>query len=514
MLKTLHVSNVGTIDEALLEPSKGMTVITGETGAGKSMLLDALAMLEGKRTGRGEKNGSHADAEFLDNGRTVSMSRDVRVGARGRSLINGVKAKNAEMREMSGRLFTIHGQSDQIRLTDPVMQMNLLDSYADDGDLIDEWVKTHGEAERIRRLLHDDNEDTEDAMDYLSGEVKRAESLNMEDGELDRLKKHADEIDEAVERKRRMIQAADSLSAAADSLRSVRSIIGADDELDAAISIVDTMMRATDVDDDDDVEDVNAINERIADIEQMVRRHGGSESAVLSWIGRSKRKLDEYRRLQDSRDELEESLKAAEAGELKAGQALHDARTGAAERMSKAISRELDGLAMSGASVIITVSKGAMGRYGMDAVSFMFSPYENAPLKPIGQSASGGELSRLMLAIELVSRPSGGRAGQGETMVFDEIDSGVGGRTATSLGRRLRRLADSTQIIVVTHLAQVASYADMQYAVSRDGSRTIVSRMDGESRVREIARMLDGDDESTVSISHARSLLERHCPRK
>ena len=132
MLKTLHVSNVGTIDEAVLKPAKGMTVITGETGAGKSMLMDALAMLEGKRAPRGQKSGSHADAEFMDmdDGTTVRMSRDIEPGARGRSLIDGVKAKNAEMRERSGRLFTVHGQSDQIRLADPSMQLRLLDAYA------------------------------------------------------------------------------------------------------------------------------------------------------------------------------------------------------------------------------------------------------------------------------------------------------------------------------------------------------------------------------------------------
>lgn len=512
MLKTLHVSNVGTIDEAVLKPAKGMTVITGETGAGKSMLLDALAMLEGKRAPRGQKSGSHADAEFMDmdEGTPVRMSRDIGPGARGKSLIDGVKAKNAEMRELSGRLFTVHGQSDQIRLADPSMQLRLLDTYAGDDALADRWVQAHREADRIRAVLDGVDEDAGDAMEYLQEEVGKAERLNVEDGELARLTARSAEIDEIMDRRRRMLQAADSLSSAYESIRDARSVLGGDGDLDTALGIVAALMHDVDDVEDDEVEDVDAINGRISDIKSMVRRHGGSEAGLLAWIGRSKRKIEDYRRVMDSKDELETELKEAETREREAGMRLHDARVQAADSMSKAISGELDGLAMSGASVSISVDKAPMGMSGEDAVAFMFAPYEGAVLKPLGQSASGGELSRLMLAIELVSLPSGGSAGEGETMVFDEIDSGVGGRTADSLGARLRRLADSTQIIVVTHLAQVASYADVQYAVSRNGGSTTVSKVEGEDRVREIARMLDGDEENPVSVSHARSLLEKH----
>lgn len=508
MLKSLHVSDVGTITNASITPGRGMTAITGETGAGKSMLLEALAMIGGARRRRGVGAGSVAEGVFSSEDGDITLRRVAGAG-RGGCLINGDRVKASNLRETAEGLFIIHGQSAQLRLAEPSAQLSLLDSYASDEGLIAAWRDAHGKAERLRGMLkRADDPELQDRIEFLHASIGKADRVKIKPGELSELRGQADRMDAENARRERIMKVMDELDRARSLISSAATTMGGDETLRDMASTLEGMMTEAGmgVDVDDDGNDVDTINDRIADIESVIRRHGGNEESALSWLKDARAELSDLEDIVASCEEARSGLADAEQAESEAGMRLHKARTVAASAMSKAVGRELSGLSMPGAGMSINVALCAPSPTGMDEVGFLFSPYEGAEPKPMGMTASGGELSRLMLAVELVSAEAGAE-GDMPTMVFDEVDAGVGGRAATALGKRLARLAESTQVIVVTHLAQVAAHADVQYAVSRIGGDTTVSRVEGADRVGEIARMM-GDDDGPGMI-HARAMLER-----
>lgn len=508
MLKILHVSDIGTISSASITPGRGMTAITGETGAGKSMLLEALAMIGGARRRRGVGAGSVAEGVFSSADGDITLRRVAGAGRSG-CLINGRRVKSSDLRDAAEGMFIIHGQSGQLRLAEPSAQLSLLDSYASDEGLMAAWHDAHSKAERLRDMLkRAEDPELQDRVDFLRASIGRADRVRIRPGELSELREKADRMDAENARRERIMKVMDDLDRARALISSAAVGMGGDDTLRDMASTLEGMMTeaGTDVDVDDDGNDINAINARIADIESVIRRHGGNEGSALSWLENAQTELSGLEETIASCEEARSGLDDAEHAESEAGMRLHRARTEAASAMSKAVGRELSGLSMPGAGMPIRVDLCAPSPTGMDEARFLFSPYEGAEPKPMGMTASGGELSRLMLAVELVSAEAGAE-GDMPTMVFDEVDAGVGGRAATALGKRLARLAESTQVIVVTHLAQVAARADVQYAVSRTGGDTTVSRVEGTDRIREIARMM-GDDDGP-GMTHAMAMLEK-----
>ncbi|MBW3082873.1 DNA repair protein RecN [Bifidobacterium phasiani] len=578
MLEELQIRDLGPIRSAVLTPAAGMTAITGETGAGKSMLLSAIRLISGgpADAGRVSADASQAwaqgvfavadDAAAAEAAREAGadpedgelfLARTVPASGRSRAVLNGKSVPRSVLAQVADGLVTVHGQSDQLRIASSARQREFLDMVAGDRAELDAyrraWEALRAVDGRLERLERQEASMRQQA-DYLRESIERINRVDPQPGEDDELKARRSRIENAAEIAQGVSGALAALDATAmgdpdargacdmithavQSLRAIRVDGMFEDTADRLESInadladvVFTLSRQ--IDGEESVDDLDAINGRIHELGELTRRWGPTLADVIAWrdkaaldvedLDASPEKLAELRR---ERDRLfDEALRAARA--------LSAARAAAAASLSGRVGEELASLAMAGAALDIEVTpRDADGRrpkagaadaatwpldaHGCDDIAFLFTPFPGSPKLPMGTSASGGELSRLMLALELVAaeRRTGDGAGAGAppmTFIFDEVDAGVGGKSAVELGRRLARLARSAQVIVVTHLAQVASWADAQFVVSKDGGdqgvATGVREVRGVEREREIARMLSGS-ESEASLGHARELL-------
>ncbi|BAQ31759.1 DNA repair protein RecN [Bifidobacterium scardovii] len=584
MLEELEIRDLGPIRHALLTPAVGMTAITGETGAGKSMLLSAIKLISGGAADAGRVSadakeawaqgvfavsGGVAGGDEGDEQEQASapvriardagiepedgelfLSRTVPVSGRSRAVVNGRSVPRAVLGALSGELVTIHGQADQLRIASPARQREFLDSVAgDDRELADyrkAWDALQAMDGRLERLRNQEASARQQA-DYLRESIERINRVDPQPGEDEELKAKRSRIENAADIAQGVGTALGALDAsqmdvdtdalgagelinhAAQSLRAIRAdgdfseLADRLDSINADLSdVVYSLSRDRDV--EGDVADLDEINARIHELGELTRRWGPTLGDVIEWRDKAVFEVEDLDASPEKVAELEGERKALYAAAMEAADRLGAARTAAAASLASTVTGELSSLAMDGAVLEIRVRRrGGAGKTatwpldanGADDIAFLFTPYEGAPELPMGKSASGGELSRLMLAMELAAadRRSGSAAPM--TFIFDEVDAGVGGKTAVELGRRLARLARTAQVVVVTHLAQVASWADAQFVVTKEppdadddavGVVTTVAEVRGDERVREIARMLSGS-ESEASLDHARELL-------
>ncbi|KAA8822492.1 DNA repair protein RecN [Bifidobacterium vespertilionis] len=605
MLEELEIRNLGPIHHAvldfapirhaLLDFAPGMTAITGETGAGKSMLLNAIRLISGASADAGRISAgadeTRAQGIFavLDGSKAASiadeagsgpqdgelfLTRCVPAKGRSRAMLNGHSVPRGVLTELAGELVTIHGQADQLRIASPTRQREFLDAYAGDSATLEAyrtaWRELKAMDEKLAKLQGQEAEARQRA-DYLKDAIARIDRVAPVSGEDEELKAKRDRIENAAAIAQGVggaVAALDSAQAGYDddggsgvsqlldravqSLRGIRMGGVFEESADRLESIgdeiADVVLSLTrQIDESEDGADLDAINERIHDLDELLRRWGPTLDDVLAWREQAGMELEDLDASPEKIDELGKRRAALLATAVKAAEALHGARVRAAKALGRKVSAELEDLAMAGAGLEVRVvsrlgGPDALDAHGGDDISFLFTPFPGSPQLPMGKSASGGELSRLMLALELAAaerrgtdapQEGGGNKASGEkntgdgtgasgdgrsgmTFIFDEVDAGVGGKAAVELGKRLAMLARSAQVIVVTHLAQVASWADAQFVVSKAagnagesrpaGVSTSVSRADGDDRVREIARMLSGS-ESETSLDHARELL-------
>ncbi|WP_156721764.1 DNA repair protein RecN [Streptomyces apocyni] len=565
----MRIRSLGVIDDAVVELSPGFTAVTGETGAGKTMVVTSLGLLLGGRADpalvrigaksavvegrisvpagapavlRAEEAGAELDDGALLISRTVSAEGRSRAHLGGRSVPVGL------LGELADDLVAVHGQTDQQGLLKPARQRGALDRYAGDA-VATPLAKYTAAYRRLRAVVTELDELTTrareraqeaDLLRFGLDEIAAVEPRGGEDVELaaeaERLG-HAEALGSAAStahaalagnpedpegvdagllvggahRALDAVRAHDpALSALADRLGEVGILLG-----DVAGELAGYADRL-----DADPLRLAAVEERRAALTQLTRKYGEDIDAVLAWAEHSAARLTEL----DSDDDHIEELTAERAalGAELAGlaQALTDARTEAAERFAAAVTAELASLAMPHARVSIDIRQtddpdgidvgGRTVAYtptGVDEVELLLAPHPGAPPRPIAKGASGGELSRVMLAVEVVFAGSD----PVPTYLFDEVDAGVGGRAAVEVGRRLARLARSAQVVVVTHLPQVAAFADRQLLVEKthDGSvtRSGVQVLEGEDRVRELSRMLAGQEDSETARAHAEELL-------
>ena len=582
MLEELEVRDLGPIHHALLRPAAGMTAITGETGAGKSMLLNAIRLISGS-TARPQlvSPGAHESwvQGIFDAGRAgaenpvtaaiseaglpsedegqIFLARTMPVKGRSRAALNGRTAPRGLLQEVAGMLVTVHGQADQMRMASPARQREFLDAYAGDGPQLEAFSKAFRQYRQAQDHLEELRNQQSGAMaqaDYLRESIARIDRVDPHSGEDRELKAQRDRIEHAAQISQGVMAAlsaldsgqidpdADAPSATALVERAIAALEGIGVEgvfqesaqrlrsLNADLSdLVFTL--SSQLDDEGQEGDLDKINARIHDLDELTRRWGPDIDDVLAWRKKAAFELEDMDASPEKLEELQGQVEQLRGSALKAARNLSVSRGKAARRLSELVDGELHSLAMAGAGLEIRVRPRQdqdMDVHGLDQIDFLFRPYPGSDLLPMGKSASGGELSRLMLALELVaaegrtsSRPDGsghGHAGRDSqvgdstmTFIFDEVDAGVGGRAAVELGRRLARLAVTAQVIVVTHLPQVASWADRQFVVAKgreggDAVETLVRQVEGEDREREIARMLAGS-ESTTSLKHAQELL-------
>lgn len=569
MLEQLEIKNLGPIRSAEVAFSPRMTAITGETGAGKSMLLNALKLVRGGAADSAKvssgQTGTWAQAVFDVNAAPqarrlaeeagvsveddeVFLTRQVPQSGRSKAILCGHTVPRSVLQEISEQLITVHGQSDQLRLVSPARQRDFLDTYAADSSHLNDyaraWQKLHGLETRLSQLSSQ-QADARQRADYLRESIEYIERIDPQPYEDDELKLQRDRIENSAaiaESVGGALAALDSsqvgdqtdtpsvvslLAAAVASLRGVHDLpdlAQAADELDDVntkisdiVFSLSSQLESTDVSDSD----LDHLNERIHDLNELTRRWGPGIQEVREWLEKARFELEDVDASPEKVEEVRRARDGARTVALQAARKLHTTRRAAAAMLAERVTEELSSLSMPGARLNISVEArsgdDALGPSGIDDVSFLFTPFPGAGERPLGKSASGGELSRLMLAMELALAETlshsaeAGNSAPAMTFVFDEVDAGVGGEAAVELGKRLARLAQSAQVIVVTHLAQVASWADAQFVVEKAARtsgavETQVTQVLGETREEEIARMLSGSDSQT-SLDHARELL-------
>ncbi|MDQ0786178.1 DNA repair protein RecN [Streptomyces sp. B3I8] len=569
VLEEMRIRSLGVIDDAVVELSPGFTAVTGETGAGKTMVVTSLGLLLGGRADPalvriGAKNAvvegrisvpaaapaavraEEAGAE-LDDG-TLLISRTVSAEGRSRAHLGGRSVPVGMLAELADELVAVHGQTDQQGLLKLSRQRQALDRYA--GDTVAVPLAKYAEAyRRLRAVATELDEITTrareraqeaDLLRYGLDEIAAVEPRPGEDVELaaeaERLG-HAEALASAATAAHAALagnpedpEGIDANTLVAGAHRALEAVRSHDTALaglaerigEIGILLADVAGELAGYADDLDADPLRlaAVEERRAALTQLTRKYGDDIGGVLAWAQRGAVRLTEL----DGDDERIGELTAerdalrAELGGL--AQELSDARTTAAERFAAAVTAELGSLAMPHARVTFDVRQTedpegvevggrtvAYGPSGADEVELLLAPHPGAPARPIAKGASGGELSRVMLAVEVVF------AGTDPvpTYLFDEVDAGVGGKAAVEIGRRLAKLAKNAQVVVVTHLPQVAAFADRQLLVEKtdDGSvtRSGVKVLEGEERVRELSRMLAGQEDSETARAHAEELL-------
>jgi DNA repair protein RecN (Recombination protein N) len=572
VLEEMRIRSLGVIEDAVVELSPGFTAVTGETGAGKTMVVTSLGLLLGGRAdpalvrigakqavveGRitmdpGERawvRAEEAGAE-LDDG-ALLISRTVSAEGRSRAHVGGRTVPVGLLGELADDLVAVHGQTDQQGLLRPARQRSALDRYA--GDAVAVSLEKYGAAyRRLREVAGELGELTTrareraqeaDLLRFGIEEISAAEPLPGEDAELaaeaerlgnaEALASAATLAHAALAGNPEDPEGVDAATLAAGAQRALDAVSAHDPVLstlaarlgEIGILLGDVAGELAGYADNLDADPLRlaAVEERRAVLAHLVRKYGTDIDDVLAWGGRSATRLGELEGDDERIGELtaERDALRAEIGGL--AQALSDAREEAADRFAAAVTAELAELAMPHARVTVAIRQAdaadpedgievngravAFGATGVDEVELQLAPHPGAQARPIAKGASGGELSRVMLAVEVVFAGSD----PVPTYLFDEVDAGVGGKAAVEVGRRLARLARTAQVVVVTHLPQVAAFADRQLLVEKtnDGSvtRSGVTILDGEARVRELSRMLAGLEDSELGRAHAEELL-------
>ncbi|MDT0166161.1 DNA repair protein RecN [Actinotalea sp. AC32] len=567
MIEEIRIEDLGVIGTAHVPLAPGLTAITGETGAGKTMVLTGLGLLLGRRadaaavrTGSDQataegcfvvdpasavaQRAREAGARLDDDGTLVAV-RTVAAAGRSRAFLGGRSVPQAVLAEIAEELVTVHGQSDQARLRSSRHQRQALDAFAgpEHLDVLEEYRSAWAQRQELRAELDDlvlhaqERAHEADLLRIGLAEVERVDPQPGEDLELaaeaDRLG-HVEDLRTAIVTARLALAGDDDGSTAGavgdvdHARRALEQVAEHDPALAALVTrvaevgyLLDELLAdlggyAQDL--ASDPARLDAVQARRAELTALARAHGGTVDAVLEWARSSGLRLLDLDGTGDRTDAVRAALDAAEDRLNALASQVSAARTDAAARLADAVSQELGGLAMAGARLEVDLTPtGALGPWGAEDVEMLLVPHAGAPARPLGQGASGGELSRVMLAIEvaLATSPASGAATP-PTFVFDEVDAGVGGRAAVEVGRRLAELARQCQVVVVTHLAQVAAFADSHLVVSksRAGEVDVVTVSDvrevtGDERVAELARMLSGQEDSTAALEHAAELLER-----
>ncbi|MEI5137133.1 DNA repair protein RecN [Streptomyces libani] len=569
----MRIRSLGVIDDAVVELSPGFTAVTGETGAGKTMVVTSLGLLLGGRADPalvriGAKSavvegrisvGPHAPAAVraeeagaeLDDG-ALLISRTLSAEGRSRAHVGGRSVPVGLLAELADDLVAVHGQTDQQGLLRPARQRQALDRYAGDTVAVPlaKYTAAHRRLRAVATELDElttqarERSQEADLLRFGLDEIAAAEPQPGEDTELaaeaERLG-HAEALASAATVAHAALagnpedpEGVDATTLVAGAHRALEAVRSHDQELaglaerigEIGILMADVAGELASYADGLDADPLRlaAVEERRAALNHLTRKYGQDIATVLAWAEESAARLSELDGDDDRIGELtvERDALRAELGEL--AQTLTDARTASAKRFADAVTAELAELAMPHARVTVEirqteVAEGAdgievggrtvaYGPAGADEVELLLAPHPGAPPRPIAKGASGGELSRVMLAVEVVFAGSD----PVPTYLFDEVDAGVGGKAAVEVGRRLARLAKSAQVVVVTHLPQVAAFADRQLLVAKtnDGSvtRSGVTVLEGEERVRELSRMLAGQEDSETARAHAEELLE------
>lgn len=550
MIKSLHIENIAVIEKTDIDFENGFNVLTGETGAGKSIIIDAINAVLGERTSKdliragcdkavvsalfcdlsSEAKALLCDNDFdVDDDGNVLITRVLTRGG-GSIKINGRPATSTVLKEVSKNLINIHGQHDNQKLLNPDNYYVYLDMIAENGDIKQQYYNEFKHFNAVRRELNAQETDESEKLrrtEILQYQIKELEEADITLGELDDIK-HKLTIAENFEKTMLALNDAEYCIAGSENFDGAISLVrNAQKYIDSAKNdefssisdrLSETLANLEDIwaqirafTDSDEYRELDAdkLRERLDTLHRLMLKYGSDEQKMIAFLENARAQLDKIVCSDKQIEELSAELDASTERLVALGEKLTATRVKSAEQFSKQVSEVLCQLDMPNVQFTIKLNRDKYTRHGCDAVEFLISANAGESVKPLHKIASGGELSRIMLAIKSVLADKD----DVDTLIFDEIDTGISGRAADKVGMQLQRVADSRQVICVTHLAQIAAYAHnhllIEKRVSNDRTYTSVTTLDFESQICEIARIMSGTDLTKNLYNSAKELLDR-----
>ncbi|MFA5927965.1 MAG: DNA repair protein RecN [Candidatus Margulisiibacteriota bacterium] len=527
MLQHLHIKNFALIAELEMDLASGFIVFSGETGAGKTIILNALNLVLGERASsellRPGAEKLEVAAVFIGNGgQEIILKREVSSAGKSLARINGDIVTLQQLKNLGDQLVDLHGQHEHQSLLQTEKHLDFIDDFA--GVKADRLAVADLFAELTARKneltgFEERKKELEGKLDYLKFQLQEIRALNLkagEDQELEREKavlSNAGQLHQLAQGSQTALDEADALlrtvqlAEIADIDKDMQSEEQAFKEVLFTIEELKRSLGRYDAKIEFDPNRLEEIEERMAAISSLKRKHGEEIGGILAKQEQLSSEIEAVELGEDTLQDLRNSVKEKEAEYLKSAKKLSSARKAAAKKFEQEIVADLQLLAMNKTALQVYFAEGAPSVTGIDQVEFLISPNPGQPLLPLVKIASGGEISRIMLALKTILR----KAEQAGTMIFDEIDNGIGGKTAIAVGEKLKGLAGVRQVICITHLPQIASKADQHFLVEKNvkagHTEVLVNEVREKARQHEIARMLSGTVTETT-LKHAAELLE------
>lgn len=551
MLKSLSIENVAVIEKAVISFDGGLNILTGETGAGKSIVIDSLNMVLGERTSRDlvrtGAESAQVTALFTDvsdsvlaflheNGIACDGELYVvrRVTASGKSgcRINSMPVTAAVLRELGKRLVNIHGQHDSQQLLDPAMHIHFIDRLSAEQPLYDDYYQTFRDFMAVRKqlkVLTRNDDDNDSRLEILNFQISELEQADIKAGEREALNRRKEQI-LAADGMRKLLASflnfadgSDDVQGAVPFLQNFREntlrYSETDAQFDQFYKQSDTLteqmvtlcdrVRAKADDLDADPRELEAVEERLDMLYKLGLKYGGSEESMLAFLEDARQKRDAIAFSDEEIERLSKEYDRLYGAVMQKAEALSAARKKTAAQFEQQVKAQLVFLDMPNVRFCVQFSRGKLSAAGFDDVEFLISTNPGMPPKPLAKIASGGELSRIMLAVKTVLAKNDDIA----TLIFDEIDTGVSGDASRKIGLKLKEVSASAQVICVTHSAQIAAFADrhlfISKAVENGQTFTKVTPLDLEARQRELARIMGGNRVTQALLQSAREMLTK-----
>lgn len=552
MLSSLQIENVAVIQKAEVHFEPGLNVLTGETGAGKSILIDSINAILGNRTSKDLVRTGAAKAVIraafeqvppavldkleqsgYERSEALLLSREITAEGKSSCRINGMPATAAVLRELCGGLININGQHDSVGLLNPAHHLGILDDYAQNRTVFQEYYTLYRELVRVKRELDaliTDEAEKQRKIDLLQYQVQEIEDAGLTAGEEQTLENrrkvlsNASAIRDRLAQSYALLSGSDDAAGAVDLLGEASNAVDAAAQLDPALTaaagqLLDLYYNAKDVAadligrldtyDTNDAE-LDEVEQRLDLLYRLKRKYGSTVEDVIAFGQKAREELDNIQHSQQRYDALQaEKLRLYTKAREKA-EVLTQTRLKAFEDLNTRISGTLDFLNMPGVRMTLRHTRGPLASHGQDSVEFYISTNPGEAPKPLAKIASGGELSRITLAIKNAMADKDAVP----TVIYDEIDSGVSGKAAGRIGEVLRQSAQGHQILCITHTAQIAALADchllIQKNVSNERTYTEIHPLDENGRVEALARLISGDHVTELSRANAREMLQEH----
>lgn len=555
MLSSLQIENVAVIQKANVHFEKGLNVLTGETGAGKSILIDSINAILGNRTSKDLVRTGAAKAVIraafedvppavldslekagYERSEALLLSREITAEGKSTCRINGMPATAAVLRELCGGLININGQHDSVGLLNPARHEGILDAYAQNSAEYQAYYAIYRELVGVKKTLDamiTDESEKQRRIDLLSYQVQEIDDAGLTAGEEQTLESrrkvlaNASTIRDRIAQCYALLSGGDEAPGAVDLLGEASNAVDAAAQLDGELSagagqLLDLYYTAKDVAadligrldayDTNDAE-LDEIEQRIDLIYKLRRKYGDTVEDILAFGERARKELEMIQSSQERVEHLQKEQRRLYTLAREKAEALTQTRLKAFDELNKRISGTLDFLNMPGVRMTLRHSRGPLASHGQDSVEFYISTNPGEAPKPLAKIASGGELSRITLAIKNAMADKDAVP----TVIYDEIDSGVSGKAASRIGEVLRQSAEGHQILCITHTAQIAALADchllIQKNITNERTYTEIHPLDENGRVEALARLISGDHVTELSLANAREMLDRNAEK-